>query len=135
MFDQAFESLRKATEATVVAQQEMYKRWVSLFPTAPSYPPVWTEQVQRFQKNWSETVNSLLARQRDASEAQFKVGLQYIEKAFQLGEIKTPEEFRARIIELWQKCFDSIRLVTEAQLREFQAATEKWFELMLKGVA
>ena len=135
MFDQAFESLRKATEATVEAQQEMYKRWVSLFPTATSYPPAWTEQIQRFQKKWAETVNSLLVRQRDASEAQFKLGLQCIEKAFQLREIKTPEEFRARSIELWQKCFDSIRMASEAQLREFQAATEKWFELMVKGGA
>jgi hypothetical protein len=110
MFDQAFDSLRKATEATVEAQQEMCKRWFSLFPTAPAFPSAWTEQVQRFQKKWAEAVQDLMKRQRETTEAQFKLGLQNIEKAFQVGEIKTAEDFRARAIELWQKSFEGLRV-------------------------
>jgi hypothetical protein len=138
MFDQVFESLRKATEASVQVQQEMFRKWMSLWPGVPASAPLWGEQVlrfQEFQRRWAETVNDLLKRQRELIEAPFKAGLQNIEKAFQFGEAKTVEEMRARTIEMWQRCFDSLRQTHEALLREFQTGTEKWLELLTKSVA
>jgi hypothetical protein len=130
MFDQVFENLRKATETTVQMQQEAFKKWVSLWPGTPPAMPAWGPQFQQFQKKWAEVVGDQMKRQREGVEVQFKAGLESIEKAFQVGEAKNTEEFRAKMIELWKKCFESFRQVYEAQMRDFQVAMEKWAELM-----
>jgi hypothetical protein len=139
MFDQAFESLRKATEVGVQVQQEVFKKWLSLWPGVPAGAPLWGEQAQRVQQvqqKWAEIVSDLLKCQREGIEASFKTGLANIEKAFQLGEVKTVEEMRARTVELWQKCFAGLRQAYEVPLREFQVAMEKWLQLMTPaGVA
>ena len=133
MFMPVLESMGKISAATAEMQQELFKKWFSLFPTFPAGPTflaAWGDQMQRFQKRWAEVSGDLIRRQREVIEAQFKVGQQNIEKAFSVSEAKTPEELRARTIEFWQKCIESVRQTSEAQLREFQAAVEKWFELM-----
>ena len=108
---------------------------VEAAPGVPPYPVAYGEHVQRLQKRWAEFVSDTIRRQREAVEAQFKVGQQNIEKAFQIGEAKNPEELRARTLELWQKCFESVRQTSEAQVRDFTVAIEKWAELMTKGGA
>ena len=139
MFVPVLESASKIAGATVEMQQEMIRKWFSLwpgvppvpgFPAVPGVPTAWAEQAQKVQKRWAEAVGELIRRRRETVEAQFKAAQQNIEKAFQLGEAKTPEEMRARTIELWQKCVEAVRQASEAQLRDFQAAAEKWFELM-----
>ncbi len=130
MFDQAFDSLKKATETSIAMQTEMFNKWVSMWPgTVPTATASWGDQVQKFQKRWAETVNELVRRQRELMETQFKAGMQNIEKAFQLGEVHTVEELRARTVLLWQKCFESMKEAFEAQTREFQTAMEKWVEM------
>jgi hypothetical protein len=129
MFDKVFENFRKATEATVHLQQEMFKTWLNLWPGVPESSPTFEEQVQQFQKKWAEIVGDLLKKQRELTGAHFKAGLQNIEKAFQIRDAKSPEELRAKSIELWKKCFDDLRQVFETQLHGFEAAIEKWAEL------
>src|SRR5581483_9477252 len=101
MFDQMFESLRKATESTVQMQQEMFKKWVTLWPGTPPAPPAWGPQFQQFQKKWAEVVAELLKRQKEGAEAQFKAGMENIEKAFHVGEAHNAEELRVKVLELW----------------------------------
>jgi hypothetical protein len=96
----------------------------------PTFPATWGEQVQKFQKRWTEISGDLFRRQREIFDTQFKVGQQNIEKAFNLSEAKSPEELRNKTIEFWQKCLESMRQTSELQMREFQTAIEKWFELM-----
>jgi len=127
MFDQVIESMRKATEASVLLQQEMFKKWISLWPVPGTAPA--REQARQMQKKWAETFTDLVKRQREVTKTQFDTGLQNIEKAFQLGEAKNPEELRTRTIELWKQCFESLRQASETQMCEFQVAGEKWFEL------
>ena len=129
MFDQVFESVRKATETTVQMQQELFKKWVSLWPGTPPTPPAWAPQFEQFQKKWGEVVNELMTRQKEAVEFQFKAGMENIEKAFHVGEAKTTEELRARTVELWKKCFEGFQKTYEAQLKDFEAAMKKWAEL------
>jgi hypothetical protein len=136
MFGQVFDNMAKVTGATVTIQQDIFKKWFSMWPNIPGFQPDpgSAEQVEKFQKRWAATVSELLKRHRELTETQFKAGMENIEKAFQIGEAKTPEEIRAKTIELWQKCFDYMRQTTEAQIRETQVATQKWFELLATPV-
>jgi len=134
MFDQVFESLRKATESSVAMQQEMFKKWIALWPGIPASAFPFGEP-QKFQKKWVEMVGELLKQRNETLEAQFKTGLRNIEEAFHLAEAKDPEELRKKTVELWQKTFEYLRQASEAQLRDFQNAIAKWAELMTKGVA
>ena len=134
MFNQVYENFRRATEATVQMQQEMFKTWFNFWPGAPANPTFSSEKVQDFQKKWAEFFGEMIQKQREVTGEQFKAGVQNLEKAFQVAEAKTPEEMRTQSIELWKKCFGDMQQVYEAQLRAFQFATEKWAEFTKKCV-
>jgi len=125
MFKDVVENIRQATETSVRLQQEMFKRRITLWPTLPT-PSSWEEQAKEFQKKWAETMDDLIKRQAELTQAQFKAGLASIEKAFKLVEAKTPEDLRAKGLELWMLCFENLRKVQEAQVQEFEAAMQKW---------
>jgi hypothetical protein len=134
MFEQGVESLRNATEETVSLQQEMLKKWFSLWPGIPTPQRPWgPEQIQRFQKQWGEVVQEAIKRQHDLAQTQFKAGMQTIEKTFQIGEVKTPEELRARTIELWRRCFESLQRAYETQAHAFLTGMEKWVEMITRA--
>jgi hypothetical protein len=135
MFDPVFESMRKATETTIQLQQDLFKKWVSLYPEAMVPPLPCGEQAQKFYKKWAEVVTESLARQRGVLEAQCHAGLKNLEAAFAVASAKDPEELKARTRELWQKSFDCLRLALEAQAKEYQAAAAQWTEFMTKGAA
>jgi len=132
MFNQAFENFRRATEATLQMQQDMFKAWINLWPVSPTSPTFLGEQAQHFQKKWAEVFGEMLKKQREVTGECFKAGLENLEQAFKVAESKSPEELRSQSIDLWKKCFADIQHVYEAQLRGFQFATEKWAELATK---
>jgi hypothetical protein len=133
MFDQAIDSLRKATEATFQVQQDLFQKWVALWGAVPA--PQAAVLAPASQKKWVEAVGELTRKRRESLEAQFSAGLRNIEEAFRLAEAKDPEELRAKTVELWQKAFDFQRQAFEAQLQDFQAAVAKWGELAAKKPA
>jgi hypothetical protein len=135
MFDPIIDSLRKATESTMQVQQEMFKKWASLWPGMPTAPADWTEQMRRFQKNWTEFVEETLKKQRAALEGQFAVGRKNFEAALALTELKDPQELRAKTLELWQQALDALRQTFETQVHDFQATIARWTELMTRGAA
>jgi hypothetical protein len=138
MFDQVFENLRKATEASIQVQQDLFKKWVNLWPGVPGVPmmpAVGTEAFIKFQKKWAEFVGDVVKKQRETLETHFSAGLRNIEEAFRLADAKSPEELRAKTVELWQKSFECIRQLYDAQVRDIQAAVAKWTELVIKGAA
>jgi len=134
MFASVIESLHKATEANLYFQQEMYKKFVSLWPGVP-VPGTSAEEAKKQQKKWAAFVSDVLKRQEEYIGVQFKAGLQNIEKAFQLGEAKDVEELRAKTRELWQQCFGSLKEAYEGQIHDYQKAVGKWFELVTKDGA
>jgi hypothetical protein len=133
MFNQVLDNFRQAAEATVHLQQEMVKKWITLWPGIPVSSPSWEEQVKQFQKKGAETLDGMFKQQREVTEAYFEVGLKNIEKAFEVGASKSPEELRAKSLELWQQCFDNLRKVYEAQMRAFEMTMEKWAHLTKRG--
>jgi hypothetical protein len=135
MFEPVFETFKKATETTLQMQQEMFKKWAAFWPNVPVPPPVWGEQVQKFQKQWAELYEETARKRRETLEAQFKVGLKSIEDAFNLAHAKDPEELRAKTIELWQNVFEALRQAYESQVHDFQAVISRWTEMVTKGAA
>ena len=133
MFEPVFESLRKATDATVKMQQELFAKWTKMFPALPMVPAAF--EPVKFQKRCLEVITELTTKQREALEAQFNAGVKTIEEAFRLCEAKDPEELRTKTVELWHKTFDSLRQVYDAQAKDFQTATAKWADLMTRGAA
>jgi hypothetical protein len=133
MFEPVFESLRKATEATVEMQQELFNKWARLFPALPMVPAAY--EPVKFQKRCLEVITELTTKQHESLEAQFNAGVKTVEEAFRLCEAKDPEELRAKTVELWQKTFDCLRQVYDAQARDFQTAVVKWGELVTRGAA
>jgi hypothetical protein len=132
MFDQIFDSFRKATEINVQMQQELFKRWAALWPTAAA-PPAGTDLAQAFPKKWAETVNELVKRQHDTQQEMFAAGIKQMEDVFQLAEAKDVEALRTKTLELWQKSFQFMQHAYEAQFRDFQTAVTKWSEMFTKA--
>ena len=132
MFELVYENLRAATDASIRLQQELLRKWASLWPAAPA-PGGGGEQLLASHKRWAAFLAEQAAKQRETLEAQFSAGLKNIEEAFRLAEAKGPEELHAKTVELWQKSFDCLRKTYEAQVHDFQAAVAKWAELMTKG--
>jgi hypothetical protein len=135
MFDQIFDSFRKATEVNVQMQQELFKRWAALWPgmPAPGVPPAGAEQAQAFPKKWAETINELVKRQQNTQQEMFAAGIRQMEEAFKLAEVKDVEALRAKTLELWQKSFQFMQHAYETQFRDFQTAVAKWSEMFTKA--
>ena len=83
----------------------------------------------------SETITDLLNKHREALDSQYRAGIRTIEEAFRVGEAKDPGQFRKLTEELWRQSFDSLKTAAESQVREFQAAMEKWVEGASKGAS
>ncbi len=146
MFDQVLDNFRKATESTMQLQQELLKNWTQhwmQFPAMPGMPSLtsgnpiagWAEQLRAPQKQWANAVSEMLTKHRETLDTQYRAGIRTIEDAFRLGEAKDPEQFRRLTEELWRQSFDCLKTIVEAQMRDFQNAAEKWFEIVSKGVA
>jgi hypothetical protein len=136
MWDQVFDSYRKACESAIQMQQESFKQWTQPWPTLPSNGAgVSTEWLQTIHKRWLELTTSTLNRNRESLDALSKAGIQALEDTFHLGQAKSPEEYRRMVEELWRKNFDGLKGLFEAQVRDFQKAAESWFEMLSKAKA
>jgi hypothetical protein len=134
MFDQIYDSMRKAAELNVQFQQELVKRWVTMWPgTSPLVTPPGAEQAQAALKKWGEAVSEWVKGRNEAQQELFAAGVKQIEQAFRLAEVKDVDTLRARTLELWQKTFGLLQQCHEAQVRDFQAAVGKWAEAMTRA--
>jgi hypothetical protein len=133
MNDQMFDSFRKAAESSLHMQQEMFKQWTQQWPSMPlNAAGVSAEWFQTFQKRWIEFTTDSLTKHRESLDSMYKSGIQLIEQSCRLSEAKNPEEYRRVVEEVCRKVFAVCKDQSEAQLREFQKGTEKWFEMASK---
>lgn len=135
MFDPVLESLRKAAEMSIQTQQEMFKKWVELWPMPMAAPVNIPDRARDFQKKWAEMVTETITKQRETLELQFNAGMKNLEAAFAVAEAKDAVQLRSKATELWQKSFECLRQTFEAQVQSYQALISKWTELMLKNAA
>lgn len=135
MYEQVYENLRKATESSIQMQQEMFQKWTSLFPgqTQPMAAAATAmDEAARLRSKWEEAVTEMLKRQRDTVDAQYRAGLKTLEEMFQVGQAKSPQEIQQRVLELYRTSFESLRQLSESQMKDFKAAVERWTEMMTK---
>jgi hypothetical protein len=98
------------------ARREVFSQWTPIWPGLPATPLAWLEQLQTFRQGWAETFLEVLKRLRDSAEEQLEATLRTLEAGFRTVAARKPEEFRARLVEFWQKSFDCLRPVAEMQL-------------------
>jgi hypothetical protein len=127
MFDQLFESFRKASESSLQAQQDMFKQWTQQWPTTPLASGVPTDWLE-IQKRWLESAKEVLGKHRQIVDSTYRSGLEVIEHGFKVSEAKSPEDYRRLVEELWRKLSDTFKSQSESQFRDMQTATEKWLE-------
>jgi hypothetical protein len=133
VFEDIFTNIRKAAETNLKMQQDVLRQWNVLWPGLPTPQSAWIDKVRDFQKQWSNTVSELARKHRETLDRQYDAALASLDEALRFAESKDPEEFRARSEQLCRKTLDCIREISEAQVREFQSAANKWTELMTKA--
>ena len=131
-FDQVFDCFRKATESTLHMQQEFLRHCFTAWPTPPSPQAVLSERVQKYQKEWSKAAAEFSRKWQESWDRQYECAMKALEEAFQLGEAKDTDELRKKTEELWHKSFDTLKEVTEAQMKDFQEAVTKWIDMATK---
>jgi hypothetical protein len=127
MFDQFFESFRKASESSLQAQQDLFKSWTQQWPSTPfgsANTSDWTDAHKRWQEGATEALN----KHRALLDATYKSGIDLIEHSFRFTEARSPDDYRRLAEELWRKLTDTFKAQSENQYREIQNATEKWID-------
>jgi hypothetical protein len=134
MFEQMMDTFRKTTESALRVQQQMMQQWAqgTGIAATPASTPM-TEQVRAHQTQVAATFTEILKKHRETLDAQYGLGIQALEEAFRVGDSKDPAEFMKRTEELCKHGFDCIKAVADDQVRGFQAASEKWLEVVTKG--
>lgn len=134
MFAQLFDSFRRASEATLQAQQDVFRQWVQQWPAVPGNSHgsagEWSEAMQ---KRWMDSTKDFFNKQRELLDSTYRSGVDVIEQGFRVTDAKSPEEYRRLMEEMWGKLSDTFKQQSESQFREFQKAAERWFELARSG--
>ncbi len=133
VFEEVFQNIRKAAEANLKMQQEIYSQWASMWPGMPTPQTAWLNQMQGFRKQWVDTISSLARKHRDVVERQYQAAIESLDAALSISDASTPEEFRRRSEQLCRKTLDCMKEMTESQIREFQEAITKWTDLFAKA--
>jgi hypothetical protein len=128
MFDQLFESFRKASESSLQAQQDLFKQWTQQWQTSPLASTGTTTDWLDIQKKWLESAKDAVAKHRALVDSTYRSGIEMIEHAFKVSEAKSPDDYRRLVEELWRKLSDTFKAQSESQFRDMQTATEKWLD-------
>lgn len=131
--DQMFESFRKASMSSFQLQQEMLKQWSQQWPWPLNATGAPVEWAQQFQKRWAEFTTEWLNRQRESTETMCKLAIQLVDFSSRFYESKSPEEYRRGMEEVRTKMFEAFKDQSDAQLRDFQKLSEKWFDVFSKA--
>jgi hypothetical protein len=130
MFDQLFDNFRKASESSLQAQQEMFKQWMQQWPALPKGGTGGSaEWSSNLQKRWLESMKETLNRHREVLDTTYRSGIQVIEQTFRVSDAKSPDEYQRLVQDLWRKLSETFREQSEAQVREFQKASERWLDV------
>ena len=126
MFDQLFETFRKASESSMQMPLDMIKNLTQQMPNASGASLEWTKT---FQKRWAEFAIENLHKSRESLDATFRSGIQLIEQTFRFSEAKSSDEHQRIVEDLWGKLLEMFKQQSESQVRDFQTWAAKSFEM------
>jgi hypothetical protein len=127
MFEKVFESFRKTADWSMKTQQDVFKHWGQSWPwTTPNAFGSGTDWSETARRRWLEAVTEALNHHRELVDSTYKSGIQLIEQSFRATSAQSPQDFQRMVEDLWHKLSDGFKEQTEAQIREFQKAAEKW---------
>lgn len=135
VYEDVFNNMRKAAEANLKMQQEMFRQWSALWPGFPTPQATWLDKVRDFQRQWTHTISDLARQHREVLDRENQAALESLEEALRLAEASNPAEFRERTEQFCRKTFECMREISEAQMNEFQEAVKKWGELATKATS
>ncbi|MCA9055379.1 MAG: hypothetical protein KDA75_16170 [Planctomycetaceae bacterium] len=133
MFDQVLENLQKATESSIKLQQEMFQKWSEAIPGA-SVSGAAGDSFTQWRKKLEQFSSETLKRQKEMVDKNYDAGIEAIEGIFQVADAKDPQELQQKVTELYKTSFESLRKLSESQMCEFKAASEKLMELLAAEV-
>jgi hypothetical protein len=84
LYEDVFSNVRKAAEANLKMQQEMFKQWTVLWPGLPNPQTAWIEKVRDFQKQWTRTMSELARKHRDVLDRQYQAALESLDEALRV---------------------------------------------------
>jgi hypothetical protein len=126
MFSQFFENFRKASESSLLGQQQLFKQWLQQWPSAPTASagtPDWPNSVY---KDWLEAVTEALNRHRELLDATYRNAIQAIEQTARISDAKSIEDYRRVFEDAWRQSLDTFKTQAEAQVHELQKLAERW---------
>jgi hypothetical protein len=133
VFEEVFQNIRKAAEANLNMQQELFSQWSALWPGIPAPQPSWVKQMQRFRSKWVETVSGIARKHREVIDRQYGAALESLEAALCVTEASTLEEYRRRSEQFCRKSLECVRELAETQVEEFQDAVSKVTDIVAKA--
>lgn len=134
MFEQLFESLRKASESSLMGQQQLLDQWIQQWPSPPlGAAGAGAEFASSIRKRWTDSLSEGLNRHRENFDSAYRNGIQLIEQALRVSDVKSGEEYRRSLEDLWRKVSDTAKDHVESQLRDLHKAAERWLELAHKN--
>jgi len=129
MFDQVFEGFRKASESSILAQQELLKQWAEQWPAASlSAAGSAFERNSQMQRRWVESAAQSLNKHREVFEALCRAGITIAEQTAHITDAKSPDDYRQRVEQVWRKVVDTMKASSEAQLEQFKKFSDAWLE-------
>jgi hypothetical protein len=135
VFEDAFENLRKAAEASIEMQQELFRQWGAGWPGFAQPQNAWVERAQKFQKEWAKTVKEVLSKHREILDEQYRLALESLDEAFRVAQSSDPQEYGKRCEALCKKSLEVMRNAGELQVKETQEALNKWIGLAVKAAS
>ncbi len=134
MFEQLFESLRKASESSLMGQQQLFDQWTQQWPSPPlGAAGAGAEWASTIRKRWTDSLSEGLNRHREIFDTTYRNGIQLIEQALRVSDVKSGDEYRRSVEELWRKVSDTANEQVETQLRELHKTAERLLELAHKN--
>jgi hypothetical protein len=123
MFDQFFDTFRKAAESSLQMQNEMLKYWSQQWASAmPNAPADATDAGQTQRNRFVDLSIELLNKHRESIDAAYTAGIQMIQQTFRASDARSPDDYRNMVEGLWRKLFETFKTQAETQFDAFQ----KW---------
>ncbi len=128
MLDQLLDTFRKASESSLRMQQDVFKtltqQWTAPFPGSAGAASPAGENAAAFQKRFVTLALEMLKKHREALDSAYASGIQIMEQALRVTDVRSPEDFRKVSEDVWRKLTETYKTEAEARFRDFQ----KWMD-------